>query len=249
MQGADAYFSPAFYFIDDYRLAILRRSGLQPRGESLVIYDTRGKANLVPRAPRLLLNLPQLGPGGAIGFYGPGETPSDEDAFFRLTDQEQSLLAIAVGGVSRHGLATTSFMVVSPGDLLALASRGGEDPVEFEEWKHLVLKAPIPPQLEGGILTVGVCGPAILVLELDRHSQYRLWVYDFSPGARRTSLASGQQQKYTLRHFAFQDEKILSNRCNLWTILPERIVLHQVSGLCHIVQVLLHPDLRTENAR
>ena len=253
MQDEDDCFSQGFYFIDDYRLAILRRSELCPWDDSLVIYDTREKADPVCEVPRLLLRLPNPGPEcEAVGFYGPGEIPSDEDALF-LTNQEQTLLAIEMDGFNDPESRPMHFIVITFRSLIAFASRGTEKPVEFEEWKHFTSEVEIPLELEWPSPAIGVCGPEILVFGSSPSlPQCRLWSYDFSPGARRTSFVSGQQQKYTLRKFNLRGGEMLSNSYQRWSILPQCLVLYQVSkpylGSQSLLYFILTPSQEIPNS-
>ena len=154
IQDETDLFSRDFYFIDDYRLAILRKSGLCPWNGSLAIYDTRGIANTICEVPRLLLRLPDVGSGSrAIGFYGPGEIPNDEHALL-LTDQNQALLAVWMKGWDGDMSEPMVFLVITFSDLFALASRSVEIPLEFEEWKHFTLEAEIPLKLQSPRPTV-----------------------------------------------------------------------------------------------
>jgi len=99
---------------------------LYARDDSLAVYDTREKANPVCKVQRLFLGLPECSP---IGFYGPGEIPSDQDDLF-LTDLELCLLTIKIEVIGFDPTATF-FSVVAFGDLFALASQGMETIVEF----------------------------------------------------------------------------------------------------------------------
>ena len=50
----------------------------------------------------------------------------------------------------------------------------------------------------------------------------------FNADARRTSLASGQQHKHTLREIGFYNEEVLWGDSH-WIILSDCLVLHLVS--------------------
>ena len=251
-QNEEDCFSQGFYFIDDYRLAILRQSEPASLDRSLAIYDTirtLAKDNQIRQVPRLLLGLPTL-ICRDIGFYGPGAIPSDEGALFP-TNRERSLLAIKMKGFDDAKPSHRFFLVIAFEDLFALASKGVEKPVEFEEWKHFTLEAQLPPRSRCRFSTVGVCGLEILILESDMSPfQCKLWIYDFSPGARRTNLASGQQQRYTLRWFNLRGDKIPPDRNHLWSILPQCLVLRQVSRPSSVfIFTLLRPDSLVAYAR
>jgi len=203
MQDTEAYFSPAFYFIDDYRLAILKWSGLFARSDSLVIYDTREKPDGSHEDPQLVLKLPKNELAG--GFYGPGEAPDGAEALF-TGNREQSLLAINMESPTpTPSSAFRSFLIVTIKDLLTFVPEGGKETVKFDGWKHLARQVQVLWHTIWDVKAVWVCGPAVLTLE--PHSppaRYHLTICDFSPDARRTNLASGERCPYTMRYHTFQ---------------------------------------------
>lgn len=197
--------------------------------DSLVIYDTRGKPHVARELPQLVLRLPE--DTSAEDFHGPGEAPNHEGAVF-TTNRERCLLAIKTL-VLDFTMEKIFFLVVAFEDLFALASRNAEKTMEFDEWKRVAHRVRIPPQPERGITVVGLCGLTIVVLGPDMSasdSQYKLWVCDFSPNARRTNLASCRQGKYTLRRYDLQAHETLETT-NRWTIFSEGLVLSEVGGI------------------
>ncbi|KAF9790422.1 hypothetical protein BJ322DRAFT_1169024 [Thelephora terrestris] len=231
LQDLKAYFSLAFYFVDDYRLAILRRSELSARDTSLVMYDTRGEPHPALEVPQLILRLPEG--ASAASFCGPGEAPNHDDVLFTPI-REQSLLAIRMETPDPSSV-TTFFLVVTVEKLFELAAGDPERMMEFDEWERVAHKLQIPSPLERGVIAVWVCGPTILVVEPDvLPARDKLWACDFSPYARRTNLASGRQQKYTLQHYNFQVQEAVGSD-NRRSVLPEGFIVDRTrpgSGEC-----------------
>lgn len=223
IQNTEAHFSSAFYFIDDYRLAILKLSGLFARSDSLVIYDT----NRFREDPPLVLRLPKDASAG--DFYGPGEAPDSAEALF-TGNREQSLLAINMESPTLN-LAFRSLLIVTIKDLLTLVSGGGKKTVKFDGWKHLAHRVQVLRHPIWDVNAVGVCGPAVLILEPHTPpARYRLTICDFSPDACRTNLASGQRCPYTIRYHTFQVQEAPDDNGDCWTILSEGLLLCQVGG-------------------
>ena len=205
----------------------MRKSGFSTRDDSLVIYDTSGEHHPAREVPQLVLRLPES--ALAVGFHGPGEIPDSEDAIF-TPNRKQTLLAIKMEIPDPSSVATF-FLVVAFEDLLSLATGDSEKTMKLSEWERFAHRVKIPPSPEWGTIATGVCGPTVLVLQPDMlPAQYKLWVCDFSPDARRTNLASGRQQRYALRQHSFQALEALEGD-NRWTISSGGLVLYQVGGI------------------
>lgn len=100
------------------------------------------------------------------GFYGPGGIPSDEDTFF-LTDRAQNTLAIfEMENVFGFGPPKQVLLNNRLWGPLRTCFSGTVEKIVRPEWKHSTLGVQKTPHWEGSILLVGVCGPAILVLEV-----------------------------------------------------------------------------------